>query len=135
MENWKTFHTTTKGNYEISNLGRIRNTITNNILKLSNNSSGYKTYKINKQWFFVSRLTANAFITNPNNLPNVCHKDNDKSNNSVDNLYWGTQSDNIKQCVKDGRHPGFSNLKRQNQYTKAKLLGLPKPKGRNQYSI
>lgn len=43
-------------------------------------------------------------IPNPENKPCVCHKDNNPKNNFYKNLYWGTQSENIQQCVKDGRH-------------------------------
>lgn len=52
----------------------------------------------------VSRLVATVYIPNPDNKPFVCHKDNNPSNNRVKNLYWGTQSENILQCVRDGRH-------------------------------
>ena len=48
------------------------------------------------------RLVAEAYIPNPDNLPCVCHKDNNPQNNRVSNLYWGTQKDNIEQCIKDG---------------------------------
>jgi hypothetical protein len=51
----------------------------------------------------VSRLVALAYIPNPENKPIVCHKDNNPLNNNVNNLYWGTQSENIRQCVKEGR--------------------------------
>lgn len=52
----------------------------------------------------VSRLVALAYIPNPLNKPFVCHKENNPKNNFYKNLYWGTQSENIQQCVKDGRH-------------------------------
>lgn len=52
----------------------------------------------------VSRLVALAYIPNSLNKPFVCHKDNNPKNNFYKNLYWGTQSENIQQCVKDGRH-------------------------------
>ena len=51
----------------------------------------------------VSRLVALAYIPNPENKPIVCHKDNNPLNNNVNNLYWGAQSENIRQCVKEGR--------------------------------
>jgi hypothetical protein len=134
MANWKTFYSNSLSNYQISENGEVINDRTKTIQKLSSNTGGYKTIKIQKKWFLIHRVVAQAFIPNPNDLPNVLHKDNNPSNNSVDNLYWGTQSDNIKQSVKDGTHPGFKNLKGQNQYTKAKQLGLPKSETKNQYT-
>ena len=64
----------------------------------------------------------------------IHHKNNNPLDNRVDNLEITTQSENIKYAVKFGNHKGFANLKGQNQYTKAKRLGLPKPKTKNQYT-
>lgn len=50
----------------------------------------------------VHTLVAKAFIPNENNLPYVCHKDNNKANPSVDNLEWGTASYNTKKAFEDG---------------------------------
>lgn len=49
----------------------------------------------------ASRLVAMAWIPNPENKPFVCHKDNVPTNNHYKNLYWGTQKENMEQCIKD----------------------------------
>lgn len=51
----------------------------------------------------VHRLVAQAFLPNHNTkLTIIGHKDNDKTNNHVDNLYWTTTSDNTKKAFDDG---------------------------------
>lgn len=52
------------------------------------------------------RLLAITFIPNPDNKLYVCHKDNNPKNFDLSNLYWGTQSENMLQCVRDGRYTG-----------------------------
>lgn len=53
--------------------------------------------------WLVYRLVALVYLPNPEGLPYVCHKDNVPTNNSVNNLYWGTQKDNMSQASKEGR--------------------------------
>ena len=52
----------------------------------------------------VHILVAKIWIDNPKELPCVGHKDNVRTNNKVDNLYWCTYKENSQQMVRDGRH-------------------------------
>ena len=52
---------------------------------------------------YIHRLVAEVYIPNPENKPCVCHKDNNRVNNRVENLYWGTYKENTDQAIEDGR--------------------------------
>lgn len=73
--------------YSANNKGR-------RILKQSDNN-GYKTVTINGKTTYVHRLIALTFIPNPNNLPCINHKDENKLNNNVENLEWCTHEYNM----------------------------------------
>lgn len=67
------------------------------IKKWGNNYTVHLSNMGKRRTFIVARLVAETYIPNPENKPCVCHKDNDKSNNHVDNLYWGTHKENMEQ--------------------------------------
>ena len=79
-----------EGMYEVSNLGRVRRN--GKILKPGKDRYGYlhvDLYKNGtKRTFTIHRLVAFAFLSNPNKYPEVNHRDEDKTNNCVDNLEW-----------------------------------------------
>ena len=83
-----------EGHYQVSNLGRVKSIKfrTERILKPANNGYGYLFVKLCKNGeqkkFKVHRLLCQAFLPNPNNLPDVNHKDENPSNNRVENLEW-----------------------------------------------
>lgn len=104
------------GEYAVSNLGRVKGLervithpytktrrIKERILSPSRNPGGHlfiATGKYRKQ--YVHRLVAQAFIPNPDNLPIVRHLDDNPKNNHVENLAWGTQSDNMFDAARNG---------------------------------
>ena len=99
------------GIYAVSNLGRVKSI--NHLVKTGNNGlrlvigrilkqektcNGYMFIKTSKKYgnkhLAVHRLVAKAFIPNPDNLPNINHKDEIKHNNIVTNLEWCDHSYN-----------------------------------------
>ncbi|MEK3678854.1 NUMOD4 domain-containing protein [Lactobacillus crispatus] len=99
QENWKKI-TQLENRYEISNYGRIRNTRTLQVLKAQISNSGYlriclRTQQGKKRQFSIHRLVAKYFVPNPMHKPEVNHKDENRLNNSVFNLEWVTQKENV----------------------------------------
>lgn len=87
------------GLYEVSNLGNIKSLRSGKLLKQANNREGYKLVSLTKNGkskaFSVHRLVALAFIPNPENLPEINHKDETHDNNCADNLEWCTRKYNL----------------------------------------
>ena len=85
-------------NYAVSSFGRVKNVKTGKILKGSVNSRGYCLVGIYEdgvmKTFTVHRLVACAFIKNPNDKECVDHKNNDKTNNHINNLRFATANEN-----------------------------------------
>lgn len=113
-------------NYEISNLGRVRNAIYCRVLKPSLNYEGYLTIKLFKDGVGtnkrVHRLVADAFLDNPFGKPQVNHIDHDKTNNRVDNLEWVTPQENTDHEIRSGTNKTRNcKLKMNEQYREGKV--------------
>ena len=94
------------GLYEVSNIGNVRSIKKGIILKPATNKFGYQIVGLSKNGKRkegkVHRLVAKAFIDNPDNKKQVNHKDGNKKNNSVDNLEWVTNQENVIHAFKTG---------------------------------
>jgi hypothetical protein len=85
--------------YEVSNMGRIRNTNTGRYLKHGSNPAGYSNVILceqgkKKKGFTVHRLVASHFLPNVNQKAFIDHIDGDKKNNKCSNLRWCTGGEN-----------------------------------------
>lgn len=83
-----------EGFYQISNFGRVYSIKRNRFLNPSKDKDGYLQIGLSKDGkekkYKIHRLVALAFLLNPHNLPQVNHKDENKTNNKVDNLEFCT---------------------------------------------
>lgn len=128
---------------EVSTFGRVRS-VKGYYYKSSPNSGDYMQvgFSINGKFVnkYVHRLIAQTFIPNLNNLPQVNHKDCDRTNNNVDNLEWCDASYNRKYREKHGisqteaaGHPLFAinlatwevlNFRSQNEASRALRVNM-----------
>ena len=97
-ENWRPIDGY-DGKYLVSDTGLIYSNIKNKVLKPNVHKNGYMSVELfkNKQSkrILIHRIVAQTFLNNPNHYPIVNHKDEDPSNNHVDNLEWCTYKYNV----------------------------------------
>ena len=132
-----------EGLYQVSSFGRVRSLDRyveysngrihlhkGKVLSLLKGEYGYIQVSLyyNRKMYkkYVHRLVAEAFLLNPDNLPEVNHIDEDKSNNSVDNLEWctakynnnyGTARIRAKEtAIKNGNCTGLSKEEYRKKY-------------------
>ena len=128
-----------EGFYEVSNTGSIRRKLaptfykdvrvayfSQTVLKPGKDFKGYlrvhlsvKSKKCSKR---IHRLVAKSFIPNPLNLPQVNHKDLNKTNNNKDNLEWSSNIDNMRHAFVNGafKERDKTTLKNLGKYAKPK---------------
>lgn len=95
-----------EGKYSVTPEGTVLSSEGNMLSFTVNKVTGYKTvslWKNNKgSTKTIHRLVAEAYIPNPDNLPEVNHIDGNKLNNCVDNLEWVTPSQNRQHAYNTG---------------------------------
>lgn len=103
-------------NYEVSNLGRVRNKKTKRFLKAMSGTGDYLFVQLRKDGGFknyrIHRLVGELFIKRPfDRRKNVVdHKDGNRQNNVESNLEWITQKENVKRAIERGT---FGKLNRE----------------------
>ena len=102
-----------EGRYAVTSDGRIYSCRTGQFINPKLDKYGY--YQIGlygadkkQHWYLLHRLIAKAFLPNPDNLPDVAHKDENCKNNNLDNLQWTSKKDNNnmplhKQRISEGK--------------------------------
>ena len=111
------------GKYQVSSTGKVKsmnyrgNTGIEKTLKLSRDKDGYLRASIyisgKQRYFMVHRLVASAFIPNPNEKPEVNHKNGVKDDNRLENLEWVTTSENQKHAYDTGLQPPTTDKQRE----------------------
>ena len=92
-------------NYLIYSDGRVFSISLKKFLEGKIDNSGYQAYNLRiegeSKMFYAHRLVAETFLQNPNNLPYVHHKDENRLNNNLDNLEWISSKDNYQDYLKN----------------------------------
>lgn len=114
--------------YQINNLGAVKSLNYNHtkkekLMATHLDKNGYMRVTMCNKTFPIHRLVAEAFIPNPNNYPQVNHKDENKLNNSVDNLEWCTAKYNTNYGTGNKRRSEKQkDISREYTYKKVKCI-------------
>ena len=120
-----------EGRYQISNFGRVKSLIYSkekimniyNFRRDGEKGKGYWRVRLIKnssyKYFFVHRLVAEAFISNPNNYATVNHINGIKTDNRIDNLEWCSLKENIQKAWETGLYK-VDEIRRLNGYKTGK---------------
>lgn len=105
------------GDYQINRVGQVKmrekvlwngRIMPEKIMSSKITQNGYKRIGLRengtRRHYSIHRLIALTFIPNPQNKPQVNHKNGIKTDNRVDNLEWVTQAENMQHAMKIGTH-------------------------------
>lgn len=129
-----------EGFYEVSNFGRVRSVdriveskrgplkYRGRLISTPLNDDGYPAFNFcyagKNKAARVHQVVARAFIPNPDKLPEVNHKDEDKTNNHVTNLEWCTREYNMNYGTGLERMQKHPNQKKRFEESKRAIVGI-----------
>ena len=121
-----------EGFYEVSNMGKVRSVYRyRRVLKPMISNTGYERVDLfknkHREQLSVHRLVAMAFIDNPNAKPFVNHKDENKLNNSADNLEWVTHVENCRYGTAITRRTEHLDYSKRRINNAGQILACSKP--------
>lgn len=122
-----------EGKYSVTREGKVYNLKRKRYLKSKITRFGYEEVALSNQtngirnvkYISVHRLVAQAFLKNPDNLPQINHIDGNKLNNQAVNLEWCTPKHNIQHAQKLGlKKPSRPNLGKNKVNAKSKYRNV-----------
>ncbi len=91
-----------------------------------NKKRGYLYARTSTKNYSIHRLVASAFLPNPENKPQVNHKDGNKHNNDVSNLEWVTATENARHAISNGLTRQLKKNEGPIKYTNKQCLAIMK---------
>ena len=137
----KVFYKGIELNYFVFTDGTIYNATTKHKMSQCKDKDGYMNVCLShqgKHWtIHVHRLVANAFIPNPDNKPEVNHKNGKKHDNNVSNLEWSTAKENVQHAYSTGLHDNRATGERHgmNKYSEEQIKYVCQLLESNSYTI
>lgn len=128
-EIWKAI-SNSNNEYFVSNMCRVKS-IKNgeeNLIRIHKQKNNYRRITISVDGKITNilfhRIMAILFIPNPENLPCVCHIDDDPSNCKLNNLEWGSYSHNTTQAYRTGRMNKKGTKNHMNKLSESEVLEI-----------
>lgn len=127
--------------YWISTKARVWSSIKQRFVEGYTNSSGYTDFSLkvygHRVRKYLHRMLGEAFIPNPYGYPEIRHLDDNPFNNDLDNLEWGTQLHNVRDCIANGHFRYFTSedIERANEVRRTPVVAIRFRDGRARHFI
>lgn len=127
--------------YWVSTKARVWSTLSNSFIEGTPLRTGHIDMSLIRNGRrihrYLHRLVAEAFIPNPYGYPEVRHLNDDPSDNELENLAWGTQLDNVRDCILNGHFQYFSreDIERANEIRRTPIVAICLKNGEKRFFV